>query len=178
MRIIAGQYKGRYFSPDKYFKARPTTDHAREGLFNILTNRCCFNNVSVLDLFAGTGAISFEFISRGVANVVAVESDNKHVGGIKKVATELGISEELQIVRADVFKYLAKCNSKYDVIFADPPYNIKNFDDIIDVVMRSDLLNEDGIFILEHPRGKEYSNVGHFEQMRRYGGVHFSIFTI
>ncbi|MFV0345059.1 MAG: RsmD family RNA methyltransferase [Bacteroidales bacterium] len=177
MRVIAGKYKGRHFRASKYFKARPTTDQAREGLFNVLMSRYTFEEMSVLDLFAGTGSISFEFISRGVPRVTAVESNYRYISGIKAAASELGISEGLESVKSDVFKYLESATLKYNVIFADPPYDLPNFDELIHCVLERDLLCENGIFILEHPKRKEYSNVAGFEQMRKYGGVHFSIFN-
>ncbi|MFV0484058.1 MAG: 16S rRNA (guanine(966)-N(2))-methyltransferase RsmD [Bacteroidales bacterium] len=177
MRVIAGKYKGRHFSPEKSFKGRPTTDQAREGLFNVLMHKYNFEDISVLDLFAGTGSISFEFISRGVSRAIAVDLDGRSVQGIKRVASELGVSTELELIRSDAFRYLETNTSKHDIIFADPPYDMKNFDDIIEKVLGSNSLRENGIFILEHPKRKEYSNVAHFEQMRKYGGVHFTIFN-
>ena len=130
MRIIGGKYRGKMFNPPANFKARPTTDFAKEALFNILNNDFNFENIDVLDLFSGTGSISYEFASRGVKSLVAVESNVKHAAYIEKNFKELGFSQAV-IYKSDVFRYLDTCTKKFDVIFADPPYALDNIEEIV-----------------------------------------------
>ena len=124
MRIIGGKYRGRRIDPPSNFKARPTTDFAREGLFNILNNRIDFETSSVLDLFSGTGSISYEFASRGAAQVHLIEKDPKHIAGIKRIINDIGF-ENIRTIHIDVRAYLKTCSIKYDIVFADPPYDLK-----------------------------------------------------
>jgi 16S rRNA (guanine966-N2)-methyltransferase len=174
LRIIGGKYKGRSIASDKY-NARPTTDFARESLFNILNNYFNFNEIKVLDLFAGTGSISFEFASRGCEKIDLVESDFKNFNLISSEAKKLDI-KAIKPLKADAFKYLEKCNTNYDVIFADPPYDMKGVDTIPDLIFEKKLLKPEGWFILEHSKSYHFDTHPHFKEERKYGAVHFSIF--
>jgi len=175
LRIIGGKYRGRRIIPPSGFKARPTTDFAREGLFNILNNRIDFETVNVLDLFSGTGSISYEFASRGAASVHLVEKDIKHIAGIRHIIKDMGF-ENIKPVHIDVMAYLKTCSVKYDMVFADPPYDLSWLKELPDLVMDSDIINENGFFILEHPRGLNFNNHRLFFEHRNYGGVNFSFF--
>ena len=175
MRIISGEYKGRRIQPSSQVTARPTTDFAKEGLFNVLNNRIDFEGIKVLDLFAGTGSISIEFISRGCTESLAVELNEKNGAYIRKACQELNI-KNLVLIKMDVIKFLPKCKTKFDVIFADPPYDMEQFTIIPDLIFQYDLLEEDGIFILEHSIKQQFDNHPHFSSHRKYGNVHFSFF--
>lgn len=176
MRIVGGALKGRMFKPGKSFKARPTTDIAKEGLFNILNNRIDFESIKVLDLFSGTGSISFEFASRGCGDITSVEYNFNHFRFIKETAKTLQL-DFMRILKFDVFKYCAKSDQKYDLIFADPPFDLKKFEEIPDLVLENDLLLEDGVFILEHPKEFSFSNHACFDECRKYGKVNFTFFS-
>jgi len=175
LRIIGGRYRGRRINPPSNFKARPTTDFAREGLFNILNNRIDFESVIVLDLFSGTGSISYEFASRGAEAVHLVEKDMRHISGIKKILKELDL-ENVKPIHIDVRAYLKTCSVKYDIVFADPPYELKWLKELPDLVTEAGILKEDGFFILEHPRDISFANHRLFFERRNYGGVNFSFF--
>jgi 16S rRNA (guanine966-N2)-methyltransferase len=175
LRIIGGKYRGRRIEPPSNFKARPTTDFAREGLFNILNNRIDFESSSVLDLFSGTGSISYEFASRGAAQVHLIDKDPKHIAGIKRIINEIGF-ENIRTIHIDVRAYLRTCSFKYDVVFADPPYDLKWLKELPDMVTGSGVIKEDGFFILEHPKALSFSNHPQFFEHRNYGGVNFSFF--
>lgn len=174
MRIVGGKYKGRMFRPGKSFKARPTTDFAKESLFNILNNKIDFENLKVLDLFAGTGSISYEFISRGTTDITMIELNFKHIQFIKSTLKEL--NEVCKVYRADVFKFVSAEKSKYDLIFADPPYDMTNFESVVELVLKNDLLTDDGIFVIEHPKNFSFTNLPGFKEQRNYGSVNFSFF--
>ncbi|HLN22102.1 MAG TPA: RsmD family RNA methyltransferase [Bacteroidales bacterium] len=175
MRIIGGKYRGRRIDPPSDLRARPTTDFAREGLFNILSNRIDFETAAVLDLFSGTGSISYEFSSRGAAIVHAVEKNARHFLGIRRIIESLEI-ENIMPVHTDVRTYLKSCSTKYDVVFADPPYELPWLKDIPDLVLDAGILKEEGFFILEHPRDLSFSGHRSFFEHRNYGGVNFSFF--
>ncbi|HAM08797.1 MAG: 16S rRNA (guanine(966)-N(2))-methyltransferase RsmD [Bacteroidetes bacterium GWE2_41_25] len=175
MRIIGGKYKGRRIVPPGNFKARPTTDFAREGLFNILNNRIDFESVIVLDLFSGTGSISYEFASRGAAEVHLVEKDKLHISGIRRIINEIGF-ENIKPIHIDVKAYLKTCSVKYDIVFADPPYDLKWLKELPDLVSEAGVIKEDGFFVLEHPRGLSFKDHILFFEHRNYGGVNFSFF--
>ena len=177
MRIISGAYGGRRFETPHNLNARPTTDLAKESLFNILQNRIDFEDCSVLDLFSGTGSISFEFISRGANRVVCVEMGKVQQQFIQKVAGELKISRELQLVRGDVFRYLNGVTSQFDVVFADPPYALPELPTLPNLIMNGNVLKEDGVFILEHGKENDFSAHPFFVETRQYGAVHFSFFA-
>ena len=176
MRIISGRYKGKRIHAPKFLSARPTTDMAKEALFNILNNNFYLTECQVLDLFAGTGNISFEFASRGAPNITAVDSDAKSVGFIKKMA--LSLSFPIESFKSDVFKFLERTPGTYDIIFADPPYNIpmSSFEALVQIVFSRDLLNEDGLLVIEHSKHSDLSHMEEFNESRRYGGSVFSFF--
>jgi 16S rRNA (guanine966-N2)-methyltransferase len=175
LRIIGGKYGGRRIDPPANLKARPTTDFAREGLFNILSNRVDFETVHVLDLFSGTGSISYEFASRGAACVHLIERDARHISGIKRIIRELEI-ENIKPVHIDVKAFLRTCTEKYEIVFADPPYDLSWLKDLPDLVTGSGVLREEGFFILEHPKHMIFSGHKLFFEHRNYGGVNFSFF--
>ena len=176
MRIISGKYKGRRINPPSNFTARPTTDYARESLFNILNNRIDFEAISVLDLFAGTGSISYEFASRGAHLVHLVEKDTRHISFIRKMVTEMKF-ENIKPIHIDVKAYLKACRIKYDIVFADPPYNLAWLDSLPDLVTSAGVIKEDGFFILEHSKDLNFAHHKNFFEHRNYGSVNFSFFT-
>ncbi len=175
MRIIGGKYKGRRITPPSGFKARPTTDFAREGLFNILNNRVDFEEIIILDLFSGTGSISYEFASRGAREVHLVEKDVKHIAGIRRIVKDMGFTN-IKPIHIDMKAFLKTCKVKYDIVFADPQYDLDWLKDIPDLVTGSGVLKDDGFFVLEHPRNMSFSEHKLFFEHRNYGGVNFSFF--
>jgi 16S rRNA (guanine966-N2)-methyltransferase len=176
MRVISGIYKSRRFSPPKNFPSRPTTDSAKEGLFNILTNRLDFEDTEVLDLFAGTGNISLEFLSRGAKSVLSIDSHFVSFKFMKKSMHEVG-AENWKVIKNDVFKYVPKLDREFDIVFADPPFGLEKIYDIPLLVLESTLLKDDGLLIIEHGRETDFSKKPYFENMRNYGGVNFSFFS-
>jgi len=175
VRIISGTHKGRRISPDKKFKARPTTDFAKENLFNVLNNIIDFEGLDVLDLFGGTGGISYEFASRGANSVVCVELEYKHLSFIKKTINELEF-KNITALRSDVFRYLKSGSKKYDLIFADPPYDLERIEEIPGFVFAKKLLSDDGLLVVEHPARLDFSQHECFKFSRVYGSVNFSFF--
>lgn len=176
MRIIAGNLRGRRLNPPANLPVRPTTDMARESLFNILNNYVDYEDCSVMDLFAGTGAVSLEFISRGVREVTSVDINVQCTDFIKQCAQQLGV-RNLHVVRADVFDLLKRANRKFDIVFADPPYAIDGLATLPNMVFEKQILNNDGIFILEHPREYSFEEHPNFWQHRAYGKVNFTFFA-
>lgn len=176
MRIISGQHKGRRITAPRRLPVRPTTDMAKEALFNILNNRLHFNELEVLDLFSGTGNISYEFSSRGAGSITAVDQDLDCVKFIKKTASELEM--DITVIKSDVFKYLERAPIKTDLVFADPPYDFDNtqFENIANLVFEKNILNEDGILIIEHSKHTDLSALENFNEARRYGNSVFSFF--
>lgn len=177
MRIIRGKYGRRRFDVPKNITARPTTDFARENIFNVLENMTGFEGLRALDLFAGTGAVSFEFLSRGCASVMAVESARTQAGFIRSVAAKLGDSN-IRVVQGDVFKYIGWCSEPFDIIFADPPYDHPRFDEIPGLILGSDMIRPGSIVVVEHSSRRDYSALPCFREQRVYGSVNFSIFVI
>ena len=176
MRIISGIYGHRRFHVPSSFKARPTTDFAKENLFNVLNNIVDFDGADALDLFAGTGSISFELLSRGCRRVTSVEQDRAHSVFIKKVAEELK-TDAINVVTGDVFRFLKTVQEKsYDFIFADPPYSLISLPDIPRLVIEKNILRDEGVFVMEHSKENDFSNLPFFHQLRVYGAVNFSIF--
>lgn len=177
MRIIGGQFKGRkFYPPAKNWPTRPTTDYAKEGLFNIIYNNFDFDDLKVLDLFGGTGNHSYEFISRGCKDVTYVDKFGGCVAFVKKTAKELDIEEEIQIVRADVFKFMKRATLKYDYIFAGPPYPLPTIPTIPDLIFEYDLLSDDGWFVLEHNPNHDFKAHPNLFDVRNYGTTIFSFF--
>ncbi len=177
MRIIAGKLRGRRLNPPANLPVRPTTDMARESLFNILNNYVDYEECSVMDLFAGTGAVSIEFVSRGAKDVTSVDINNSCVEFMKSTVSQLKL-DNMRVVRADVFDLLKRAYKKFDIIFADPPYSLQDLPTLPDKVFNSDVLTDDGIFILEHPKEYTFEDNPHFWQHRAYGKVNFSFFAM
>lgn len=175
MRIVGGKFRGKIFSPPASLKARPTTDFAKEALFDILNNSYNFENLDVLDLFSGTGSISYEFLSRGVKSVTAVESNVNHVKFIERQFAALG-ADNAKVFKTDVFRYLKTCLKKFDVIFADPPYDLENTEEIYNLVFKNSILADSSILIIEHSANRDFSQFPNFVQLKKYGSVHFSFF--
>lgn len=176
MRIVSGKLKRMRFQPPKGFPSRPTTDFAKEGLFNVLENQVDIDQLKVLDLFAGTGNISFEFASRGAERVVAVDRNFKCVKFIQSFGEKHEL-EDLIVQKSDVFKFIEQHNGNYDLIFADPPFGANFYDRLIDMVVSSDLLAKNGTFILEHEKRIEFGEHPNFDVARKYGNVVFSFFV-
>ena len=175
MRIITGIYKGRRFDIPRTFKARPTTDFARENLFNVLTGYIDLEETRALDLFAGTGSISLEFLSRGCSQVVSVEYDRDHYAFIRQCVEKLG-SDKAMIIRGDVFKFVKSCHQQFDIIFADPPYALEKLPEIPSLIFSHHLLADGGLFVFEHGKQNDFSQHPNFVERRTYGSVNFSIF--
>ncbi|MBQ8225612.1 MAG: RsmD family RNA methyltransferase [Bacteroides sp.] len=177
MRVISGIYKRRRFDVPNSFKARPTTDFAKENLFNVLTNNYIDfeEGVRALDLFAGTGSISIELVSRGCDQVISVEKDRNHHTFICKVMDEVKTGKCIPL-RGDVFKYLKSCGEQFDFIFADPPYALTELTTLPDLIFENNLLKEGGLFVLEHGKTDNFETHPHFLERRVYGSVNFSFF--
>lgn len=177
MRIIGGKLKGKMICPPNGYKARPTTDFAKEGLFNILNNEYEMEGLQILDLFGGTGSISFEFASRGAAMVYCVEMLPLHANFIKEQARSFGL-DNVTVVRHNVFDFLEICHERFDIVFADPPYSIEGLDGIPDKVISKGIVHPGGYLILEHPDAYEFSSHPCFVKEKKYGNVHFSFFEM
>ncbi len=175
MRIISGQHKGRTILPPKNLRARPTTDFAKENLFNVLGNRFDFEEIDVLDLFSGTGSISYEFASRGAQNIISVEINTIHHHFIRQTAQQFGF-KNLHAVKANVFLYLKSCDKQFDIIFSDAPYDLEGADQVIDLVFSRSLLKPGGLLVFEHSKRYDFSRHTNFEESRSYGSVQFSFF--
>ena len=176
MRIITGKYKGRHFEIPRSFKARPTTDFAKENIFNVLMGYIDFDGTRALDLFAGTGSITLELLSRGCSQVVSVELDRDHHRFIQQCIAKLQEENNVQCLRADVFRFIKGSHQQFDFIFADPPYALKELPQIPDLVFAHDLLAPDGIFVFEHGKDNDFSGHPHFVEHRSYGSVNFTLF--
>lgn len=176
MRIIGGRYSKRIIHPPKNLPVRPTTDLAKESLFNILNNKIQFDGKSALDLFAGTGAISFELASRGCSTVIGVDRNYKCIRFIKETAEKFDM-QAVQTLRSDAFRYINGCKKSFDIIFADPPYDLENIPEISMAIFRNNLLNADGWLVIEHPKTVDLSGQDYFIEHRRYGYVNFSFFS-
>lgn len=176
MRIISGKHKGRRIVAPKKLPVRPTTDMAKEALFNIINNYFNFSDLKVLELFAGTGNIGYEFGSRGNISVIAVDADFGCVNFIKKTATELEL--DITAIKSDVFSYLDRCNSSFDIIFADPPYDLSqdNFEKIAIQIFDKGIIEEEGMLIIEHSKHTKLNHLSNFSFAKNYGGTVFSFF--
>lgn len=178
MRIISGALGGRRIHPpSKMPYTRPTTDIAKEGLFNMLQNQVDFEELTSLDLFGGTGSISYELASRGVRDLTIVEKDPAMFAFIQKTAKELGL-ENFKVIRSDVFRFIEKCTDSFDFIFAGPPYALQTIDDLPELIFSKNLLKKGGRFILEHTPRNEYKSFPHFVSARNYGTTIFSTFIL
>ena len=176
MRVIGGSLKGRRYQPHKRFTERPTTDFARESLFNVLQHRVDFDGLHAVDLFAGTGAIGYELASRGAASVVSVEKQFANVRAIKKQLAEFDL-DQVQVLCADVFDWLSKTTIAADLVFADPPYAHPQLAELPARVWASSLLEPGGQLVLEHGQDHRFEGIPGFDQTRKYGGVYFSFFS-
>lgn len=177
MRIIRGKYGRRRFDVPTNISARPTTDFARENIFNVLENLIDLEGKTALDLFSGTGAISFEFLSRSCKSVTSVEKALTQLNFIRKVSATLGCTNH-RIVKADVLKFISAAPGNYDIVFADPPYDMPGFEDIPQKVLDSGIISPGGIFIIEHSKKHDFSTLPGFLEHRAYGSVNFSIFRV
>jgi len=175
MRIVSGKLKGRHIPVRSNFPARPTTDFAKESLFNILNNWYDFEQIDVLDLFSGTGSISYEFASRGSKNILSIEKDFRSFSFIKQTAIDLQLSA-IKAIKADAFSFIGKCTAKFDIVFADPPYELKRIEEIPEMVFKSGILKNSGTLILEHGKEQHFEENEYFSEIRHYGGVNFSFF--
>lgn len=179
MRIIGGKHKRRRFDVPKSFNARPTTDFAKENLFNVLQNIIDLDDIVALDLFSGTGSIAFELISRGAKRVVAIEQRREHVAFIRSTAITLKEEEHLKVIQADAFRYLRQTEvaPEFDFVFADPPYKLTEIATLPDLILSSGRLKPHALVIVEHPSSYDFSAHPTFFQHREYGSVNFSFFT-
>lgn len=175
MRIVGGKFKGKRINAPVFNELRPTTDFAKEALFNILSNKIDFENTSMLDLFSGTGSISFEAASRGCTQITCVEQHPKKCAFILKTLKELEVEFPLVFTK-DVFKFLSNCTQRFDFIFADPPYDLKHLESLPDLIIPT-ILNDGGIFVLEHGKKNDFSKHPNFSELRNYGNVCFSFFV-
>ena len=175
MRIITGKYKGRHFDIPRSFKARPTTDFAKENIFNVLTGYIDFEGATALDLFSGTGSISLELASRGCAHVISVEADRDHHRFILQCIQKLQ-DPAVTAIRGDVFRFVKSCKQQFDFIFADPPYALAELKTIPALIFEKNLLKEDGVFVFEHGKNDSFTDHPNFVEHRAYGSVNFSIF--
>lgn len=175
MRIITGKYKGRHFDIPRTFKARPTTDFAKENIFNVVNGYLDWDETVALDLFAGTGSISLELLSRGCKEVVSVEKDRDHARFISQCMEKIGADEHV-LIKGDVFRFIKSCHQQFDFIFADPPYALPELPTIPDLIFSQDLLAPDGLFVFEHGKHNDFSSHPHFVEHRSYGSVNFTLF--
>ena len=175
MRIITGKYKGRHFDIPRTFKARPTTDFAKENIFNVINAYVDWEETTALDLFAGTGSISLELLSRGCRQVVSVEKDRDHARSISQCMEKLGTEDNI-LIKGDVFRFLKSCHQQFDLIFADPPYALPELETIPELIFQHNLLKEDGLLVFEHGKNNDFSTHPHFFEHRSYGSVNFSLF--
>lgn len=175
MRIITGIYKGRHFEIPRTFKARPTTDFAKENIFNVLNGYIDFDGASALDLFSGTGSISLELLSRGCASVISVEADRDHHAFIRQCLKKLGTDKCIPL-RGDVFRFIKGCNTQFDFIFADPPYALPELPQIPSMILERNMLKPGGVFVFEHGKHNSFEDVPGFVEHRAYGSVNFSLF--
>ncbi|MBN8688449.1 MAG: RsmD family RNA methyltransferase [Chitinophagales bacterium] len=177
MRIIGGEHGGRKFNPPSNMPyTRPTTDIAKEGLFNVLQHKLDFESLKTLDLFGGTGSISYELASRGVPDLTIVEKDNAMFDFIKKTSATLRL-ENFKVIKMDVFKYILQCTERFDFIFAGPPYALTTIDDLPKLIFEKKLLTKDGRFVLEHTPRNDYKDFPFFVAERNYGTTVFSTFV-
>lgn len=175
MRIITGKYKGRHFDIPRTFKARPTTDFAKENLFNVIRAYLDFEGAHALDLFGGTGSITFELLSRGCERVVCIEKDSQHFRFIHTCLDSLKDSHA-ELLRGDAFRFLSRCHEQFDFIFADPPYALPDLEKIPELVLNTEILAPEGLFVLEHGKTNDFSNNPRCVEHRVYGSVNFSFF--
>lgn len=177
MRIIGGKHKGKSIFAPKNLPSRPTTDFAKEGLFNMLENEFDLEELTILDLFAGTGNLTYEFASRNVKSVACVEQNYNCVKFIRQTINELKL-DNMSVYKNDVFKALKQVKQSFDLIIADPPYNLKNYTELIDTIISKPLITDNGILIIEHDKHNDFSSHPNFKKQKKYGNVNFSFFEI
>jgi 16S rRNA (guanine(966)-N(2))-methyltransferase RsmD len=177
MRIVGGAFSGRRFNPPSGIPARPTTDVAKEGLFNTLENMMDIEGIKTCDIFGGTGSISYELASRGATDLTLIERDPTSINFIRKTAKELGIDDKMNIIKGDVFRFMRQSRDQYDFIFAGPPYALQNIDDLPLLVFEKNMLAPEGVFVLEHTPRNDYQQHPHFKRMKNYGTTVFSFFV-
>ncbi|MBP5258586.1 MAG: 16S rRNA (guanine(966)-N(2))-methyltransferase RsmD [Prevotella sp.] len=175
MRIITGLYKGRHFDIPRTFKARPTTDFAKENIFNVMNGYIDFEDTDALDLFAGTGSISLELLSRGCRQVVSVEMDRDHAAFIRQCMQKIDTDKNV-LIRNDVFRFLKSCHRQFDIIFADPPYQLEQIDTLPSLIFDKELLKPNGLLVFEHGKQNDFSSHPRIIDHRTYGSVNFSLF--
>ncbi|MCR5078142.1 MAG: 16S rRNA (guanine(966)-N(2))-methyltransferase RsmD [Prevotella sp.] len=175
MRIITGIYKGRHFDIPRTFKARPTTDFAKENIFNVVNGYLNWEDTIALDLFAGTGSISLELLSRGCRQVVSVEKDRDHARFISQCMEKIGAENNI-LIKGDVLRFLKSCHQQFDFIFADPPYAMPELPTIPDLIFQYGLLKDDGLLVFEHGKHNDFSSHPRFVEHRSYGSVNFTLF--
>jgi len=175
IRIISGTHKGRKIQAPKNLPVRPTTDRAKESLFNILNNHFYFDEVKALDLCAGTGNISYELASRGCPDITAIDDNNGCVKFIQATAEKLEM-DTLHAFRAEVFQFIEKDSKQYDLIFADPPYDFDQYEKLVEKIFERNLLSEEGFLVIEHQSMQDLNEIEHFQEVRKYGNVSFSFF--
>ena len=173
MRIVSGKYKGKRITAPENLPVRPTTDRAKEALFSILDSRYYFDGKNVLDLFSGTGNIAFEFSSRGVEHITAVDINNNCINFIKKTSSDLELN--ITSLKSDCIKYLESCEKQFNIIFADPPYNFEEYQKIKEIIFDRNLVKKDGCLIIEHDSSTSFEDDN--VEVRKYGTVHFSFFS-
>lgn len=173
MRIISGKHKGKRISAPNNLPVRPTTDRAKEALFNILDNRYYFDGKNVLDLFSGTGNISYEFASRGIEEITSVDSNYNCIKFIDTTSKELEVN--ISTIKSDCLSFLKNCKKQFNFIFADPPYNYDNYSEIVELVKENNLVKKDGCLIIEHDNTTSFTDNN--IELKKYGAVHFSLFS-
>ena len=175
MRVITGIYKGRHFDVPRSFKARPTTDFAKENIFNVINGYIDLDGAQALDLFAGTGSISLELLSRGCRPVVSVEMDRDHASFIRECMKKIGTEDNI-LIRGDVFRFIKSAKQQFDIIFAGPPYALPELPTIPQLILERGLLREGGLLVFEHGKKNDFSSLPGFIEHRAYGSVNFSLF--
>lgn len=175
MRIITGEYKGRHFEIPRSFKARPTTDFAKENIFNVIRGYVDFTDKAALDLFSGTGSISLELLSRGCSKVISVELDREHIAFIRQCLAKIGTDKCLTL-RTDALRFIKNCREQFDIVFADPPYSMAELPQIPQLILEKGLVKKGGILVMEHGSQTDFSQLEGFADHRNYGSVNFSIF--
>lgn len=175
MRIIGGKYKGKSIIAPKNLPVRPTTDFAKESLFNILNNQIDFESIVLLELFAGTGNIGYEFASRGSESITSVDLNFNCIRFIKKTSKELSLKNT--VIRSDAFRYIKSCKTQFNFIFADPPYDLENIEELPAQIFQNGLLEKNGILVIEHDKSTDFSTSPYFKNVRQYGRVMFSFFN-
>jgi 16S rRNA (guanine(966)-N(2))-methyltransferase RsmD len=177
MRIISGKLKAIRFNPPKGFPSRPTTDFAKEGLFNVLEHRFSLYDLRILDLFAGTGNISFEFASREAGEILAIDKNPRCVRFIRDMAKKHDFSEDIHCIQAEVLKMIPKLEGDFDIVFADPPFDFQHYDELVRLVQEHELIAENGTFVLEHSHRTKLDHLPGFQESKKYGNVVFSFFN-